>query len=60
MIQCMYNLWGTFVSFGDASFHAGARGQEDFGFAPWPAGPLPKGCTSVFWVTPAPHFTDTF
>ena len=47
---------GPFCS---ASLDAGTRGQEDFGFAPWPAGPLPKGCASVFWVTPAPHFTDT-
>jgi len=49
---------GNFVSFGDASFYAGARGQEDFGFAPWPGGSaFPAGLSVQSLVTLAPHFS---
>ena len=58
MIQRTYNLWGTCVSLRGASLYAGARGQEDFGFAPWPGGSaFPAGLSVQSLVTLAPHFS---
>ena len=58
MIQCMFNLWGTCVSSRGASLYAGARGQEDFGFAPWPGGSaFSAGLSVQSLVTLAPHFS---